>query len=269
LWYRLIEDRRAERRAYADSLKTKFSKVQIGTAKIDLELLDVERRLALALTKEYQAIAEYNNSLARLEFARGTIMQRDNVVIAENGLTPCAQVRAVEHEQQRTKAFVLRQHPDPVTQPAMVAADATLPNVLKVTTAPAEPGAAVENTPLSRADDAPPQLFPEPAFKSDAARPTTSPQADKDSPAGVETELPAPAAEPSPLPPPPLGKLPGNAPAAPDVPAASPQAPTPQTPATPAPVPEPGLPPPPPIPDVINEGTAPSSPPASEPPRLP
>ena len=76
-WYRLIEDRRAERQAYGDSLAKKFKRVELGKKAIDLDLLDVQRRLALALTKEYQAIAEYNNALARLEFARGTIMQHD------------------------------------------------------------------------------------------------------------------------------------------------------------------------------------------------
>ncbi len=110
-WYALIEVRREERKAYADSLSKKFKSIDVGRKTIDLDLLDVQRRLALALNKEYQAIAEYNNSLARLEFARGTIMQHDNVVIAENGLTPCAQVRAVDNEAKRTKAFILRERP--------------------------------------------------------------------------------------------------------------------------------------------------------------
>ena len=83
-------DRRSSQsaQAYGEALKTKFSLVQLGKKSIDLDLLDVERRFALAFTKEYQAIAEYNNTLARLDFARGTIMQHDNVVIADNGLTP-------------------------------------------------------------------------------------------------------------------------------------------------------------------------------------
>ena len=75
-WYRLIEARRNERRSYAEALQKKFDQVKVGKKSVDLDLLDVQRRLALALTKEYQAIAEYNNALARMEFARGTIMQR-------------------------------------------------------------------------------------------------------------------------------------------------------------------------------------------------
>ena len=129
-WYALIEDRNAERRAYADALSKKFKQVELGKKPIDLDLLDVQRRLALALTKEYQAISEYNNSLARLEFARGTIMQHDNIVIAENGLPATAQVRAVENERERTRALILRQRPTPLYQPGMLSSGSDLPTTL-------------------------------------------------------------------------------------------------------------------------------------------
>ena len=117
----MLEDRGAERKGYAEALKTKYTLVELSKRTVDLDILDNQRRLALALTKEYQAIAEYNNSLARVEFARGTIMQHDNVVIAENGLTPSAQVRAVDHERERTRALKLLERPDPLAQPALIA----------------------------------------------------------------------------------------------------------------------------------------------------
>jgi hypothetical protein len=91
-YHRLMADRKAERRAYTESLKSKFSLVQLGKRGIDLDVLDVERRSCLAATKEYQAIAEYNNSLARLAFARGTIMERHGVQIVENGPNLLAQL---------------------------------------------------------------------------------------------------------------------------------------------------------------------------------
>jgi hypothetical protein len=47
-------------------------------------------------------------------------MQHDNVVIAENGLTPCAQIRAVDNEAKRTNAFILRERPSPLNQPGML-----------------------------------------------------------------------------------------------------------------------------------------------------
>ena len=55
----------------------------------------------------YTFIVQYNNALATLDFARGAILQRDNVFISDGPLPACAQVRAVEHERQRTAALVL------------------------------------------------------------------------------------------------------------------------------------------------------------------
>jgi hypothetical protein len=52
---------------------------------------------------------QYNNALATLDFAKGSIMDRDNVLIGDGPLPQCAQVRAVEHERQRTAALVLRE----------------------------------------------------------------------------------------------------------------------------------------------------------------
>ena len=46
-----------------DGLVAAQALVESGKKPVDLDLLDVQRRLALALTKEYQAIAEYNNSI--------------------------------------------------------------------------------------------------------------------------------------------------------------------------------------------------------------
>jgi hypothetical protein len=77
--------------------------------------------MALAQLKEYEAIAEYNNSLARFEWAKGSIMQHDNVQIAEGQMPQCVQVRAVENERQRTAALILNERPLPMTHPGMLA----------------------------------------------------------------------------------------------------------------------------------------------------
>ena len=57
----------------------------------------------------YTAIVQYNNALASLAFARGSIRERDSVFTGDGPLPPCAQVRAVEHERQRTAALVLHE----------------------------------------------------------------------------------------------------------------------------------------------------------------
>ena len=277
-WYRLIEDRRAERKAYAEALKKKFDQVQVGKKGVDLDLLDVQRRLALALTKEYQAIAEYNNSLARLEFARGTIMQHDNVIIAENGLTPRAQVRAVEHEKERTKALVLLERPTPHTRvnpinlPGMVADDPTLPKKIdaitplppadETTETPAAFPTDTEVAPKTSADAELPPLAPEaiePVFKSKAA-----PSADMMPPVTI-----------------PAVDLPGTSPAlGQEAPALRKTSQTPALPTAPPLVPPtitptpkaiPTLPPPPPLPNILGSHAAPNGvvPPAPAAPATP
>lgn len=105
-WFQLIENRRAERGAYAKALTKKFDGVQMGKKSVDLDLLDVLRRLALAATKECQAIAEYNNSLARLEFARGTIMRDDDPIFTKN-----ADIRTIGYEEQANKTPLLPRAP--------------------------------------------------------------------------------------------------------------------------------------------------------------
>jgi outer membrane protein TolC len=184
-WYRLIEDRRAERRSYADALEKKFKLVELGKKAVDLDLLDVQRRLALAFTKEYQAIAEYNNTLARMEFARGTIMQANNVIIAEGALSPCAQVRAVDHERERSAAFKLREKPNPMAYPGMVAADGNLPDHLDPAQAPPRLEGVPTTEPVPPAPDTfkapppkgvdllpPPRKVPDaPVFKPSAPNP--------------------------------------------------------------------------------------------------
>jgi outer membrane protein TolC len=57
----------------------------------------------------YTFIVDYNNALATLEFAQGSIQERDRVLISEGPLPHCVAVRAVEHERQRTEALLLRE----------------------------------------------------------------------------------------------------------------------------------------------------------------
>jgi outer membrane protein TolC len=120
-WYKRIETSRAERKAYADAVEVRFKKILAGAGLADISFLDFQVKLADAQVKEYQAIAEYNNSLARLEWTKGTILKYDNVHIAEGPMPQCAQVRAVEHEKERSEAIVLKERPDPLYHPGRLA----------------------------------------------------------------------------------------------------------------------------------------------------
>jgi outer membrane protein TolC len=132
-WWDRIEISRREHESYADSVLGTWRRVKVGmsdpktpdlVATFQL-LLDSQRRLAAAMQKEYEAISEYNSSLARFEWSKGTILQHDSVNIAEGPLPECVQERAVDNERQRSLALVLRERPTarPITQPALLAGD--------------------------------------------------------------------------------------------------------------------------------------------------
>ena len=53
-------------------------------------------------TTPVEAAVNDPKALVSFDFARGTILQRDNVVISEGPLPRCAQIRAVQHEQEET-----------------------------------------------------------------------------------------------------------------------------------------------------------------------
>jgi outer membrane protein TolC len=87
----------------------------------------------------YSSIVQYNNALATLDFARGAVQERDSVFIADGPLPLCAQVRAVEHERQRTAALVLHERETPVYPASCPAGAEALP--------PAQPLPVLESRP--------------------------------------------------------------------------------------------------------------------------
>jgi outer membrane protein TolC len=120
-WYGRIEMHRAERKAYAEVVEARYKEYVVGKQSIPDFLLDAQRRLVAAQQKEYEAIAEYNNSLARFEFGKGTILHANNVFISDGPLPECAQVRAVDNEKERTRAFVIHEKPRPLANPGLMA----------------------------------------------------------------------------------------------------------------------------------------------------
>ena len=83
--YEQIKANRAQREAFGEQLRTRQLEYDAGRGTLDT-LLESQRFWADALANEYQAIVTYNNSLVGFEFAKGSIMQHDNVVIAEGQL---------------------------------------------------------------------------------------------------------------------------------------------------------------------------------------
>ncbi len=124
-WYQRIGAHRSERLAYAEALRKYYDGIQAGqkgkTAG-SLDFLSIQRSYAAALVKEYGAIAEYNNAMARLEWGKGNTLRYNNVHISEGPVPQCAQVRAVEYEKQRTRELKLCERPDSLAQPARLCA---------------------------------------------------------------------------------------------------------------------------------------------------
>jgi outer membrane protein TolC len=153
--YEQIKANRAQREAFGEQLRNRYEEYKAGRGTLDI-LLEAQRFWADALNSEYASIVTYNNALVTFEFAKGTILQHDNIVIAEGGLPCCAQVRAVEHERERTAALVLRERAAPAapcncgpTAPAGVSLPAALsatPPLKEVPGLPAvvEPGKKTE-----------------------------------------------------------------------------------------------------------------------------
>ncbi len=112
--YEQIRANRAQREAFGEQLQNRYQEYIAGRGTLDI-LLEAQRFWADALNSEYTSIVSYNNALVTWEFAKGTILQHDNIVIAEGGLPCCAQVRAVEHERERTTALVLRERAAPAS----------------------------------------------------------------------------------------------------------------------------------------------------------
>ena len=82
--YKQIQSTRAQREAFGELLKARSSQANAG--KITLQdALEAQRFWADALASEFQAIVTYNNAIAGFEYGKGTILQHNNVHIAEGG----------------------------------------------------------------------------------------------------------------------------------------------------------------------------------------
>ena len=118
--YEQIRVQRAQREAFAEQLRIRFQEFLAGKGAgnrtrdtVDI-LLEAQRFWADALANEYSSIVQYNIALANFEFAKGTILKHNNIHVSEGALPGVAQVRAVEHFRERTKALVLHERENPI-----------------------------------------------------------------------------------------------------------------------------------------------------------
>jgi outer membrane protein TolC len=115
-FYEQIKAQRAQREAYAVQIRVREESFRAGRENFTLDnLLEAQRFWADALANEYNAIVQYNIALAGFQFEKGTILQHNNVNIAEGPVPDCVVERAAEHFHERTAALVLREHAAPAT----------------------------------------------------------------------------------------------------------------------------------------------------------
>jgi hypothetical protein len=127
-----IEINRNATEAYNNDLNVRLERVKAGIAVLgrDQDILQTIRLGTNAMILYYDYISRYNSALAKWEYAKGTLLRRNNVVIAEGPLPCCAQVRAVEHERERSKALEIRQRAQPCLTPP-VNGEVILPSLPK------------------------------------------------------------------------------------------------------------------------------------------
>jgi outer membrane protein TolC len=191
-FYDQIGIQRAAREAAARELAARYDRIEKGLETYDSQngvaFQNAITNYANATANEFSFIAQYNNAIAGFEFAKGTIMQRDNVQIGEGPLPDCCAVRAVDHEKERVAAIVLRERANPVPVKTEECG-MTFPQ-LPMDQAPSVP-ALMETSPKPL-----PEL---PSFRSGAARPMPSAieKPASSAPASSKTDKPAAGAPPS------------------------------------------------------------------------
>jgi outer membrane protein TolC len=105
---------RAQREAYGRQLEVRYGELMAGRDVPLPFVLEAQRSWSDALANEYSFVVQYNTALAGFEQAKGTILNYHNIMIAEGGLPQSVQIRAVQHEKERTQALVLRERALPV-----------------------------------------------------------------------------------------------------------------------------------------------------------
>jgi outer membrane protein TolC len=175
--YRVMNARRSQREAYGEQLRARLEKFRAGSKEATIEfVLQAQQQWSQALTAEYQAIVTYNNALAAFQFAKGSIMQHDNVHLSEGAIPECAQTRAVEHERERSHALLLRERANLVPH-AAPNGDHDVPYMphLPNTDVPSVPALMDNNLPVPdklEEGPAPKQLPPSVGWKASEPMPT-------------------------------------------------------------------------------------------------
>jgi outer membrane protein TolC len=183
LTYQLIEVARLQREAATEQLRLYYQLYQAGRQgySIDIVLRTVQS-WSDTVRQEFQAIRDYNQALVGWEFAKGSTLLRNNIVIGEGMLPEHVQVRAVEHQRERSMALELRERPQPPTDLPHSVQAAPATQVLTPHDVPALPD-LLNSTPLLKT----PQALPAGPVALPSAAPIPAPGGDSTAPGATGT----------------------------------------------------------------------------------
>lgn len=205
-FYDLIQVQKDRREAATQQLEAREQFYRQGKTTIDV-LLQAQTAFADALRDEGQAIVQYNQALARWEFAKGTILFNDNVALVEEGVSRMKSKTLDQRRRSWMHGLPLPYHPGTKVHGDLIWCPNTFgplyPSYL-LATPPEEGPAAIEGS--------------APAGEGAPASPV-APQGPTDSGPAIEPSSPRPMPKVSEMPPfQPIGKLAeANDPSAPPV----------------------------------------------------
>lgn len=115
--HELIKVQRSRRLAAATQLEGVYKKFLVGSSDVTIvQLLEAQRSFADALRDEHFAIADYNIAIVDFERQKGTLMEYNNVEVAQGPVPTCVAHRASEHFRERARSLHLAE-PGPTVNP--------------------------------------------------------------------------------------------------------------------------------------------------------
>jgi outer membrane protein TolC len=213
-----IRLQQARRIAVGTQLQGQFERVKIGKDPL-IQLLDAQLSFVDSIQAESDAIIRYNIAIAGFHLAKGSILQYNNIAIADGPLPAAVQERAADHFAARSAGLKIRERsaiPPPLPEPGTAVA---LPGVAD------GPPLPIALEPLKADPDSPPPIVPPSDPKSPLmvppivpkdepkdGKPVSAPAPLPGLPVGnvlptSPSTIPAAASEPTPLPATPVSKF--------------------------------------------------------------
>ena len=116
-YHEQIKLQQQRRIALGTQLQGQFERVKIGKDPL-IQLLDAQRSFTGSIQAEADAIVSYNVAIAGFHLAKGTIMEYNNISIADGPLPAAVAERAADHFGARSAALKLRERPSNAVAPA-------------------------------------------------------------------------------------------------------------------------------------------------------